>query len=804
MTPFSRDPAPPGVVPAPPSVRRGLRQLTLALLLVVLAPAACSRNPPPVTPAPEIPADDVVAQRATSPAPSPVAPAPAPRPVPSPPLPAAPAPESPAPEPSTPDPPAAGPLATGPLATGPLATGPPAAILRVGLATDLEQVTLPCCTGAVGAQVGDRRLDLVSPMRVEAAADATGGAFFRLQVAALRDAEQAEAMALKVGRRMGQPADARFDAASGLYKVRLGRYAEREAAERGLRALETAGMAGAWVVSEGGGVERPALLVHHGGESHRVEGRWLVVDAAEGGAVSVDGKRYRGRLLVYLNDRGRLNLINELSLEDYLRGVVPKEMGPLVYDQIEALKAQAVAARSYTLSHLGEFSSEGYDLCATPRCHVYGGMDAEHPVTDRALAETAGEVVLYQGQIADTLYTATCGGHTEDVEKIFPGLGPRPYLRGVSCSEAGSQPLAGGRAQGAAFPAGLTRDLLPLNGGLDPRGALEQRLRQLAHLAGLPLPDDQLVSLERREVQRFVASVFDLALDARLFVAAEDIPYLLEDPPAEWDEEALRQAAYLAASGLFSGEVTGSVDADEVEGLLLNLAVLLHVVREEPASFQRLEGGQLVVRQGSEAHTYPLPGGLPGFRMQGDRTVGADLRLVAGDRLRLYLRGDRLVGLVQEVDSDGVAYDRRSKRASWTRFRTDRELAALVRERYPGLSLRRFEILERGDSGRVTRLALIGEGAQRVEVEGLAVRWTLDLPETLFTATRLTPADGPAGWLFRGKGWGHGVGMCQEGAFGMALRGYSYRDILGHYYSGTHVGPFDPRSLRTVAGSPAR
>src|SRR4029453_1665243 len=106
------------------------------------------------------------------------------------------------------------------------------------------------------------------------------------------------------------------------------------------------------------------------------------------------------------------------------------EMGPKVFNQIEALKAQAVAARTYAVRNLGEFTDEGYDICATPRCQVYGGMDDEDPLTDRAIAETAGEVLLWQGRPADALYSSTCGGHTEDVAEIFP-LKHDPYLRAV-------------------------------------------------------------------------------------------------------------------------------------------------------------------------------------------------------------------------------------------------------------------------------------------------------------------------------------------------------------------------------------
>ncbi len=73
------------------------------------------------------------------------------------------------------------------------------------------------------------------------------------------------------------------------------------------------------------------------------------------------------------------------------------------------------------------------------------------------------------------------------------------------------------------------------------------------------------------------------------------------------------------------------------------------------------------------------------------------------------------------------------------------------------------------------------------------MRWTLDLPDTLFTARRLQPPGDEEGWLFTGRGWGHGVGMCQVGAYGMALRGHDYADILTHYYSGVSL-----TTLKTV------
>src|SRR5262249_23635887 len=116
--------------------------------------------------------------------------------------------------------------------------------------------------------------------------------------------------------------------------------------------------------------------------------------------------------------------------ESYLRGVVPAELGPEVWPHPEALKAQAVAARTYAVANEGRFDEEGFDLCATPRCQAYGGASAEHPLSDRAVAATAGEIATWGGKPITALYTPTCGGHTGGAKEILRGLAA-PYLVGV-------------------------------------------------------------------------------------------------------------------------------------------------------------------------------------------------------------------------------------------------------------------------------------------------------------------------------------------------------------------------------------
>ena len=371
---------------------------------------------------------------------------------------------------------------------------------------------------------------MTTSLKVEPAAATAQKGYYRLQVAALRDERQAQDLARRLERSSGQPGEAYFDAGIDLYRVRVGRYATREAAEADMRRLGAIGVTGAFVVNEGGSVTEPALRLTQGQTTTTYPGRWLSVSPVGNPSVRVRNKRYRGRVLVYLNDRGALNLINELPVEDYLRGVVPSEMGPELYNQLEALKAQAVAARTYALRNLGEFSREGYDICATPRCQVYGGMNVEHPLSDRAISETAGQVLLYKGELVDALYSSTCGGHTEDVHVIFPLKQGDDTCKAVPCMEVGVVRIEGDLAPGVPFPAGLTRRLLPPAAGASPAGTLGARLEHLALLAGLPAPRERLASLDRREVQRYVSSAFDLALDARLFVAPEDVKLSAERP----------------------------------------------------------------------------------------------------------------------------------------------------------------------------------------------------------------------------------------------------------------------------------
>ena len=145
-----------------------------------------------------------------------------------------------------------------------------------------------------------------------------------------------------------------------------------------------------------------------------------------GAAFAVKGNQYRGVIKAIASPSG-VTLVNQVSMEDYLKGVVPCEIVPSW--QMDAIKAQAVAARTYAMFHKNGYRSAGYDVTDDTRTQVYRGVSAETEATNRAVMETAGEVVTYGGSPIDAVFHASGGGYTENCENVWGS--PVPYLKGV-------------------------------------------------------------------------------------------------------------------------------------------------------------------------------------------------------------------------------------------------------------------------------------------------------------------------------------------------------------------------------------
>lgn len=147
------------------------------------------------------------------------------------------------------------------------------------------------------------------------------------------------------------------------------------------------------------------------------------------GSIGFNGKRWRGELLISSTADGLL-VVNRVRMDDYLRGVVPLEIGTTATADAAAVEAQAVTARSYAVTHLGG-ARRAYDMSATVQDQVYGGVDAETRVGDMSVEGTAGLVLLYGGTVVNAPYHANCGGITAEPEDSWRASS-EPYLRRVS------------------------------------------------------------------------------------------------------------------------------------------------------------------------------------------------------------------------------------------------------------------------------------------------------------------------------------------------------------------------------------
>ncbi len=169
-------------------------------------------------------------------------------------------------------------------------------------------------------------------------------------------------------------------------------------------------------------MKRPALIY--------TQASGLKFASSDNGNIRIESKVYRGFAQFKVDANYKLTVINTIDIEEYLYGVVPKEM-PASWNK-EALKAQAIAARNYAIKNIDKYKTQGFDLCTTQNSQVYGGYDAEQKTTNQAVDETRGMLAYYQNNIAELFYHSSSGGKTESAENVWSN--PVAYLKGVEDS----------------------------------------------------------------------------------------------------------------------------------------------------------------------------------------------------------------------------------------------------------------------------------------------------------------------------------------------------------------------------------
>jgi stage II sporulation protein D len=300
------------------------------------------------------------------------------------------------------------------------------------------------------------------------------------------------------------------------------------------------------VVARGGAGDRMALAASGAsitlrdatGSPHIVAPPLTVTTRREDATLSVNGRRYRGDLTVVLADSG-LRVVNRLEVEAYLRGVVPRELGVRGASDRAALEAQAVAARSYAVTRLGN-PSRPFDVTATTSDQVYGGAEAENPIADAAVAATAGLVLMFDGRVASAPYHSTCGGSTAAPDEIWQSRS-EPYLQRVSDRIPGTDRFYCDIAPRFRWERSWRADSLS--------AIVDRYVRAYAAIPPEPIGSIRSVVVDGRTPSGRVAALWIETDRGRYRLRANDIRYVLRSAGGE-----------LLNSTYFSAEMVSSPD----------------------------------------------------------------------------------------------------------------------------------------------------------------------------------------------------------------------------------------------------
>jgi len=537
--------------------------------------------------------------------------------------------------------------------------------------------------------------------------------------------------------------------------------------------------------------------------------------------IRFNDKPYRGRIEVFATPRGALTVVNVIGLEDYVRGVIPNELSAGGFPALEAHKAQAIAARTYALKNRGQFASEGFDLLPTTRSQVYRGLSSENSLSSRAVDETRGMIATYQGEPINALYTSTCGGRTEDAENIFPNA--VPYLRGRECA-------AEGKAAFAPFMIKSSRELFEIKDEKDLAFA-----RDVALLAvnGFVLPVDKVSSswlsaraseteargwlnaaalLSRKVSYQWLddatrAPAFSTALVMAVFgdnradtlLNNADVDYLLSFHDGEQVPKADRaNVAMLLRDGHLSLFPDATLRPKETMSRASALHAIAHLLEArgilslQKGTARPATGGVMILRS-NKGKDQPLVVGHDAFlfREFGENLYQMkSLALVGGEGVAFHVSSAK--GEVDYLEvrpgPNGASAERFSPFTNWTAELSLGEVQARLGRSVRGIgAITDLRVAGRGSSRRVIDLEVVGTQGT-AHVRGGRIRSALGLREQLFVFDRVYGAGNRvAGFVFTGRGWGHGVGMCQVGAYGLARQGFSSEQILKAYYTGIEL-----------------
>ena len=532
--------------------------------------------------------------------------------------------------------------------------------------------------------------------------------------------------------------------------------------------------------------------------------------------VKLNGKAYRGRIEVFVNSKGTLTVVNVVPLEEYLLGVVPAELS---LPHLEAQKAQAIAARTYAVANINGYGSKGFDMLPTVWSQVYKGVSIETAMGTRAVNETRGQIATFDGKPIMAYFTSTCGGRTENSENVFDHA--EPYLRGVECSLEGRRHFEPFMIKTSRTPAKLRNDsdlelvrlasLLAVNGfsvlanpitddwldEMPTDGEMSNWLNQLASKFGKPFPNVSKRSSEPVELARILASIIYTPGAPDTLLSDSDVNYHLSfDDAAEVPKERRADLAMLLRDGYFSlhGDLTLKPSKHFSRARMLRL---IRQIYQKKGWMPALQGGEtkastdgkLVIGSGKTSRTLAIRPDVFLFRQFGGELYQIkEAALVGGENVKFQTDGSGAVWYleIEPTDTPTVA-ENMSPFTNWTESVSASAVQSRLSRYVKGIgTLYDVNIKRQGYSRRAVELEIIGSNGVKT-LKGGKIRSALRLKEQLFVINKRYSGNQVASYTFTGRGWGHGVGMCQYGAYGMAKMGVKYDEIVKHYYTGVEV-----------------
>jgi stage II sporulation protein D len=532
--------------------------------------------------------------------------------------------------------------------------------------------------------------------------------------------------------------------------------------------------------------------------------------------VKLNGKAYRGKIEVFVNARGSLTVVNVVPLEDYLLGVVPAELS---LPSLEAQKAQAVAARTYAVANIGGYGTKGFDMVPTVWSQVYKGVSIETAMGTRAVRETSGVVAMHSGKPIMAYFTSTCGGRTENSENVFDHA--EPYLRGVECSLEGRNHFEPFFIKTARKPAKLRDDgnlelvrlmsMLAVNGfslttneitdewlEQEPSaGEISNWMNQLASKFGKAFPNVTKDSTKPLELSRILASFAYTVGEADTLLSDSDINYHLSfDDAAEVPKERRAELAMLMRDGYFSlrPDLTLQPNRPFSRAEMLKLIRQIYEKRKWMPTLQSgttrpTIDGKLVLRVGKTDRPLAVRPDVFLFRQFGDAMYSMkEAALVGGEEVRYQTDPTGAVFYLEIIPTTTpTVAENMSPFTNWNQTLSASAVQSRLSRYVRGIgTLYDVNIKQKGYSRRAVELEIIGSNGVKT-LKGGKIRSALRLREQLFVMDKRYAGNSVASYTFTGRGWGHGVGMCQYGAYGLAKMGVKYDTIIKHYYTGVDV-----------------